>query len=221
MFLRLLFVLLAALNIAVGAWLLLGQPYARGGNPSDPGIPELHLLSEIAESASVTPAAMTAVAPVDAERDAHSRSCLRLGPFASPQDLRDARQALVTRVLRMRWRQEQTNQNVGWRVYLPASSRAQALAMVSRLEASHINDYYVVSSGDQANTISLGLFKEAVNAQKRLDQVVAAGLGARMSERSETVPEYWLDLAVADRAHFDWRTSVHAAGVGSHNVSCF
>ena len=46
MFLRLLFVLLSALNIAVGAWLLLGQPYARGGSPIDPGVAELRLLSE-------------------------------------------------------------------------------------------------------------------------------------------------------------------------------
>jgi hypothetical protein len=51
--------------------------------------------------------------------------------------------------------------------------------------------------------------------------VVAAGFPARMSERSESVPEYWLDLVVADSSRFDWRSRVHASGVGSHSTGCF
>lgn len=223
MFLRLLFVLLSALNIAVGAWLLLGQPYPRGGSPTDPGVPELRLLSELPESSSAaltpsaSPAAATAAAPGLAQRE-----CLSLGPFATPQDLRNARQALAAEVTRMRSRQEQASQASGWWVYLPpAASRAQALAQVRELSAHHISDYFVVSSGDQSNTISLGVFKDPANARKRRDDIIAAGFPARMSERSESAPEYWLDLVVADRARFDWRTRIHAAGVGSHSAGCF
>ena len=47
MVLRLLFVLLIALNIAVGAWLLLGQNDTHAGFATDPGVPKLHLLSEL------------------------------------------------------------------------------------------------------------------------------------------------------------------------------
>lgn len=47
MFLRLLFVLLAILNIVACSWLFLGQPYVHVPAPTDPGIPELHLLSEL------------------------------------------------------------------------------------------------------------------------------------------------------------------------------
>ena len=223
MFLRLLFVLLSALNIAVGAWLLLGQPYPRGGSPTDPGVPELRLLSELPESSSAallpsaSPAATTAAAPSLAQRE-----CLSLGPFATPQDLRNARQALAAEATRMRSRQEQTSQASGWWVYLsPTASRAQALAQVRQLSAHHISDYFVVSSGDQSNTISLGVFKDPANARKRRDDIIAAGVPARMSERSESAPEYWLDLVVADRARFDWRTRIHAAGVGSHSAGCF
>ncbi len=223
MFLRLLFVLLSALNIAVGAWLLLGQPYPRGGSPTDPGVPELRLLSELPESSSAaptpipSPAAATAAAPSLAQRE-----CLSLGPFATPQDLRVARQSLAAEVMRMRSRQEQTSQASGWWVYLPpAASRAQALAQVRELSAHHISDYFVVSSGDQSNTISLGVFKDPANARKRRDDIIAAGFPARMSERSESAPEYWLDLVVADRARFDWRSRIHTAGVGSHSAGCF
>ncbi|HJW06148.1 MAG TPA: SPOR domain-containing protein [Rhodanobacter sp.] len=227
MFLRLLFVLLTALNIAVGAWLLLGQPYARGGMPSDPGVTELRLLSEMPVPApaatAAMPAAATAAAPAMATPPRNlSYSCLALGPFATPQDLRSARQALSAQTVRMRSRQEQTSQTSGWWVYLPAAgSRAQALAVARQLAARNINDYFVVSAGDQPNTISLGLFKDPANARKRRDEVAAAGFPARMSERSESVPEYWLDLVVADGGNFDWRSRVRTAGIGSHSTGCF
>ena len=81
MFLRLLFVLLCALNIAVGAWLVLGQPYARSHPASDPGVPALRLLSEMPEPASTVPVAAVPALPTPANR---SYSCLALGPFATP-----------------------------------------------------------------------------------------------------------------------------------------
>ena len=235
MFLRLLFVLLIALNIVVGAWLLLGQPYARGGNASDPGVPELRLLSELPEPAIATASSASATvsasasAPLTAAVDATaatphviSDSCLALGPFASPQDLRHARQVMATVASRMRSRQELASQTSGWWVYLPAAgSRAQALKQARQLSLRHIDDYFVVGSGVQSNTISLGLFKDPANARKRRDEVVAAGFPARMIERSESVPEYWLDLVVPDGTHSDWRRRVLVAGVGSHSASCF
>jgi hypothetical protein len=244
MVLRLLFVLLVALNIAVGAWLWLGQDDAHGRSASDPGVPTLHLLTERpAPPASVPAAASTpapapqasAPAPVAAasaprtqapESPAPARpnsyTCISIGPFATPVDMHNARGALAAQAARMRSRQEQTTQTRGWWVYLPASpSREQALATARRLSAANIGDYFVVGSGGQPNTISLGLFKDPANARKRRDEVVAAGFPAQMTERTETVPEYWLDLAVADGTRFDWRSRVRNAGVGSHSTGCF
>jgi hypothetical protein len=224
MFLRLLFVLLSALNIAVGAWLLLGQPYARGGNPTDPGVPQLRLLSELPPAAGSTAALVAAPGeqPAPAPQNALSYTCMTLGPFATPQDLRNARVALQTQASRMRSRQEQTTQATGWWVYLPATgSRAQALEQARQLGAHHLDDYFVVSSGDQPNTVSLGLFKDPANARKRRDEIIAAGFPARMSERSESVPEYWLDLVVAGSARLDWRGRIPDSAVGSHSTGCF
>ncbi len=247
MFLRLLFVLLSALNIAVGAWLLLGQPYAHNGTAVDPGVRELRLLSELPLSAATaaapipapamakstkTPAVAvnastpTPVVPADPAPTrppvAMTQICLALGPFATPQDLRNARQGLGAQVKRMRSRQEQSSQPNGWWVYLPASAnRSQALELARQLGAKHIQDYFVVSAGDQPNTVSLGLFKDPANARKRRDEVVAAGFPARMSERSETVPEYWLDVVANNTPKFEWRSHVRASGVNSHSTSCF
>lgn len=240
MFLRLLFVLLSALNIAVGAWLLLGQPYAHNGNAVDPGVRELRLLSEmpqpvatvaapgvagsVATTAPVPPPAAATPANITPSRSAlpAPQTCLALGPFATPQDLRNARQALGAQVTHMRSRQEQTTQPNGFWVYLPATSNhAQALELARQLGARSIKDYFVVSGGDQPNTVSLGLFKDPANARKRRDEVVAAGFPARMSERSENVPEYWLDLVANNSPRFEWRSRVRTAGVNSHSTSCF
>jgi hypothetical protein len=241
MFLRLLFVLLIALNIAVGAWLLLGQNDTHARLATDPGVPKLHLLSElpppattVAHAASVAapaaPSSTTASAPAPAATmtpppsspNALSYACMALGPFATQEDLRIARNALEAQVQRMRARQEQTTQSRGWWVHLPpSSSHAAALAEARQLGARNIQDYFVVGSGDNQNTVSLGLFKDPANARKRRDEIVAAGFPAQMSERTETVPEYWLDLIPVDSGHFDWRSRIHDPAIGSHSTGCF
>lgn len=221
MFLRLLFVLLMALNIAVGAWLLLGQPYARGGSPSDQGVTKLRLLSELPESGATRPTVPATVRRV-VPGSTGANSCFTLGPFATPQDLRTARDALQPQAIRMRSRQELTTQPTGWWVYLPSlGSRAKALAMGQMLGKRHISDYFVVSTGDQPNAISLGLFKDPANARNRRDEIVTAGFPARMQARSEDVPEYWLDLVAAGGMELDWRESITDNKVGSHSTGCF
>jgi len=240
MFLRLLFVLLIALNIAVGAWLVLGQDDVHVRSVTDPGVPVLHLLTERPDlvAAASAPAPVSAAstladagpaassvpsAPSSApEPTAASYRCMALGPFASLQALRSARSKLESQTARSRSRQEQSQQSRGWWVYLPAqASRALALAQAQRLSDAHIDDYFVVSSGGQPNTISLGLFKDPANARKRRDEVVAAGFPAQMTERVETVPEYWLDVVVADDDPAAWRQRIRSLGVGSHSTGCF
>ena len=248
MFLRLLFVLLIALNIAVGAWLLLGQDDVHGRAATDVGVPELHLLSERPPSPSSAPTpASTATSTAAASSTSAAPStpasapapvaqaptpppapqpprpttytCMALGPFATQNDMRTARGSLTNQAARMRSRQEQTTQTTGWWVFLPGGgSRDKALELGRRLAAANVGDYFVVSAGDQSN-VSLGLFKDPANARRRRDQVVAAGFPAQMTERTETVPEYWLDVVIADNGHANWRDRVK--GVGSHSTGCF
>jgi hypothetical protein len=244
MLLRLLFVLLIALNIAVGAWLLLGQDDVHKQFVTDPGVPKLRLLSELpppsataARAASVAPpatasassipaapaaSASPAPTPTNASTNGLSYACMALGPFATQEDLRIARNALGAEMQRARARQEQTTQSRGWWVHMPpSSSHAAALAQARALAAHNIQDYFVVGSGDDQNTVSLGLFKDPANARKRRDQIQAAGFPVQMSERTETVPEYWLDLVPVDSSHFDWRSKVHDPAIGSHSTGCF
>ncbi|WP_448096527.1 SPOR domain-containing protein [Luteibacter yeojuensis] len=270
MLLRLLFVLLIALNIAVAAWLLLGDSATHAVDPTDGGVPKLKLLAELpvppesvappatsaavvapasvvslpkaASSSTVAPAttspatppakpATKAVAgeallvPSESAPTSPRRSyrCLALGPFANQVDLRAARTAIAPRTVRSRQRQEQTSESHGWRVFLPAlATREQALAQARRLDAKGIKDYFVVTAqGDLQNSVALGLFHDPANARKRRDEVIAAGFPARMSERTETTPVWWLDVVVPDEAGTDIRRSIRTPGITARTTGCF
>lgn len=283
MLLRLLFVLLIALNIAVAAWLLLGDSGTHAIDPTDGGVPKLKLLAElpspagsvapvpaasVATAASVVapqkiavttvapgpvaiPASLAAAttpppappppAPVQAAPNnatakalltppanvatspRRSYRCLALGPFANQVDLRAARSAIAATTVRSRQRQEQTSESHGWRVFLPAqATRDQALAQARRLETKGIKDYFVVTAqGEMQNSVALGLFHDPANARKRRDEVIAAGFPARMSERTEITPVWWLDVVVPDEANTDIRRNIRTPGITARTTGCF
>ena len=116
MFFRLLFLLLIALNIGAGAWLAFGPAPARTFPPAtDPGVPELKLLSE---QGMQSPAALAAQR-ARAKAEKGDGRCLRIGPFDTKSDTRDAIHDLGPHVADIQYRQEQTTQSTGWWVYLP------------------------------------------------------------------------------------------------------
>ncbi len=249
MLLRLLFVLLIALNIAVAAWLLLGDSGAHVSETTDKGVPRLQLLAEVqptpapastvevakassvatpAPTVSVKPAPVESIAPVastpapSVPSTRRTYRCYALGPFATQADLRSARSLLAPKVARLRSRSEQTSQSRGWRVYLPAlSTRDAALAEAKKLSAKGVADYFVVTAGDQQNTVALGLFHDPANARKRRDEVAAQGFPAKMSERTENAEVYWLDLVVDDAAGNSWRDKVSTPGMTTRPTGCF
>jgi hypothetical protein len=290
MLLRLMFVLLIALNIAVAAWLLLGESGTHAVDPSDNGVPKLKLLAELPASAFSAPAvsgsaatsalvsaaaastasqaqasastersnavttppvvpvappakpvprepakktptetlaapallaaAASTPAPTSAKR---SYRCLAIGPFSNQVDLRSTRTAIAARTVRSRQRQEQTSESHGWRVFLPPqATRDLALAQARRLEAKGIKDYFVVTAtGELQNSVALGLFHDPANAKKRRDEVIAAGFPARMSERTEVTPVWWLDVVVPDDANADVRRGIRSPGASAKPTGCF
>ncbi|WIG54531.1 MAG: hypothetical protein OJF61_000317 [Rhodanobacteraceae bacterium] len=201
MFLRLLFLLLVALNLGAGAWLLFGRAPARALPPAtDPGVTELRLLSEHPAGLPARAAAPSAAARETAE------TCSTLGAFTTTADMRAAMQALSPRVARIQYHEEQVSHSHGFWVYLPATAdREGALDEARQLAAKGINDYYVVTAGDSQNTVSLGLFDNASNAQNRVAALKQLGFPAQVKQRVDTEPAYWIDYAVPAGAAFDWQ----------------
>jgi hypothetical protein len=207
MFARVVFLLLLAANLGFGAWLVLAPPVAVAHlPPTDPGVPALVLLNERADAVADAAELAEPPMPITAAKDLR---CTTLGPFPTQSDLRRAMTALTPLTERIQFRESRALRSRGWWVYLPAfPSRDAALAAARKLSAKGVRDYYVVTAGDEENTISLGLFRDGENAVRRRDEIKALGLDAQLNERTEDTPEYWLDYAVASTQPFDWRDRV-------------
>ncbi|TAN05048.1 MAG: SPOR domain-containing protein [Rhodanobacteraceae bacterium] len=217
MFVRLLFLLLLALNLGAGAWLLFGRSPAPVLPPAtDPGVPELRLLSE---TRGATPAASAGARAHPLAADV----CSTLGPFTTAADMRASLQALTPHVARIQYREEQVSRSRGFWVYLPATpTREAALGEARQLAAKGIDDYYVVTAGDAQNTVSLGLFDDETNAQKRLAEVQHLGFHAKVKQRVDTGPAYWIDYATVPGAVFAWQTWLpDRSDLQSEHIDCF
>jgi len=205
MLLRSLVLLLACMNLGVAAWWAAHrEPAPRPLPANEPDIASLTLLAESDAARLQANAAVPANTPAPLTEDA---VCQSVGPFESADALRRAMDALLPKVERIQYREVQAMALHGYRVYLPAAAnRAQALDAARLLAKRGIADYYVVTAGDQENTVSLGIFRELDNATKRRDAVAALGFNAVVEPRTEPVRQWWIDLAAA--AGFDWRSVV-------------
>lgn len=200
--LRAALVLLVCMNLGVAAWWALHrEPTLPRPPATERGIASLVLLSE---SELLSRPAGPAELNAEPEPLSDFPLCQSLGPFNTPADLRRAMERLTPAVGRIQFREVPTTALRGYRVYLPAAgNRAQALETARALSGRGVTDYYVVTAGDQQNTISLGIFRDLDNAQARRDELAKIGYNATIEARTEQVSQWWIDLAAA--ADFDWR----------------
>ena len=221
MFPRVLFLLLLALNIGGAFWIALApQAAAPIRAASDPGVPALVLLSE-----RDAPASPLQGAPSDDAGTAFSGSdaCRSIGPFQTQSDMRATLNSLTPLVKRIQYRDERATQSRGFWVFLAAmKTREDALGVARQLSAKGVRDYYVVTAGEQLNTISLGLFREQANAERRKAEIAAMGFDPQLIQRTEELPVYWIDYARGADNGFDWRGHVASAGgLEEHTIDCF
>lgn len=228
MIVRLIVALLLGMNLAVAGWWWLGaeragerptNARAQAGNGAGNGpVPmRLVLLGEAELDASAAAGAESSAPP---EPFPSAPRCLRIGPFATPADMRAASARLQPVVARMQVREAPAELLRGYRVFLPAmADRDAALAAARRLSEAGMRDYYVVTAGSEENSVSLGLFRDLGNAEKRREEVRALGLEPRLEPRTDEVVRWWLEVAVG--ADVDWAPLVDQTGVQATDVDCF
>lgn len=219
---RILFLLLLAMNIGVALWLYFApQPRAHAFAAADAGVPKLVLLSEREHSGEPS-AAELASAPEAAAQPGNG-TCSSIGPFPTQADMRGALNALTPLVARIQYREARSTETRGYWVYLPAqASREKALALARQLSEKGVRDYYVVTAGDQPNTISLGLFHDQANADKRRDEIAKLGFAPEVVARTEELPVYWIDFAPERDHPLDWRAHMLAQNdLREQTVRCF
>jgi hypothetical protein len=199
---RTVFFILLAGNLLLAGWLVMDRSEPEPGPPPVPDdVPRLKLLSE----REGTPL-MSSQQDGEEELDNGTpRVCWTLGPFETEADARAVSGRLEDGLLNREIRRSQTEDEIGHWVYLPAMpSRDRALEVARELSERGLSDYYVVTTGDQENTISLGLYEDQQNAESRLASLRNMGFDAEMRPRTESVPRYWLDIAVSADDMRDW-----------------
>jgi hypothetical protein len=238
---RALIVLLVVLNLGVAAWWMARDEAAPAVAASDPpaAVARLQLLRE---AGRVAPATRPAVAPRMSQRPAvepaapaagtpaadpvataavtAARHCYALGPFSDAGKIAAARRQLQPRVARLHVREVASGRQRDWRVWLPPQAdRAAAQALVERIAAAGFADYYIVAAGDEANSISLGLYGSEASARRREAALQAAGFAnVRAGAVGEATPTTtWIDVAsAAPLAAGDGQ----AFGVGVQPIDC-
>lgn len=198
---RTVFFILLAGNVLFAAWLVLDRPEPEAGPPpvSD-DVPQLKLLSEREGSPR-----MSSSGESSEPDNGRPRVCMTLGPFETEADARTVAGRLEEGLLNREIRRGQTEDEIGHWVFLPAMpTRERALEVARELSEMGLRDYYVVTAGDRENTISLGLYEDRGNAESRLASVREMGFEAEMRPRTESVPRYWLDVAVSEDDRRNW-----------------
>ncbi len=207
MWARLTFLALLIFNLAVAAWLLFGQALQPPFAATDPGVPELRLLSS-----THLPAA--AIHPAAEQGAGRERQCMTLGPLDTRARAGQIMQALQPKVPTIQFHTQQAQVSRGWWVYLPPMKRReQALEAARTLASKGVRDYYVISAGARENTISLGLFHDPDNARRRLAAITAMGFQPRLTQRIEQVRQYYVDFVIPAQPGFDWTRYVSDASI--------
>ena len=172
MFVRLLFLLLLALNIGAAAWLFIApQPQARAFAPTDSGVAELVLLSE-RDRGSEASAAELASAP-EAAADLRNDTCVSIGPFPTQADMRGALNSLTPLVSRIQYRDAHTTETRGFWVFLPAQpNREKALALAPN--QPEVLNYLGYSWADRGEHLpeALQMLTKAFNANPNSGAIV-------------------------------------------------
>ena len=222
MILRALIVMLLVLNAGAAAWAMWGndgRAAADAGAP-DAAVPALQLAVARAapplampapRAAAPVPAAPAPTAPA-ALPDGPAR-CLRLGPFADAAALAAARATVQASAARST-SFERMRAGRGWRVLLPPlADRPAARAMVERIRAAGIEDYYIVADGPEANSIALGRYGSEQAAHNRRAALQAAGFPAIAEPLGQAGAQHWLDVHLAPDANA-------AAFAGARRIDC-
>ncbi len=204
MILRGLVVVLVCLNLGVGLWWLMQRPVVEAPPAvTDEGTGGLVLLGE-AELPPTPDQIDVGAVPVPMPA---TPVCLSIGPFPTPAEMREAMTALAPQVASIQFREVAGSEMRGYRVFLAdAGSREAALAQARQLAAKGVDDYYVVTAGEQQNTISLGLFRDLGNAEKRREELAGLGFQAVLEANTSDAAQWWIDV-VAEPG-FDWKAAL-------------
>lgn len=170
---------------------------------------DIRLLSE-----STTPARREAVI-----ESAPEAVCLFLGSFELMADASAVEQRLLSLDIQSRVQSMDAAAGVDFWVYLPPlASRQASLRQLRELQARKI-DSYIITQGDLANGISLGIFPRSDSAESVMQRLRDAGYEPSLRELTRAHRSFWVrispesrrlaDDALLQRLAFDFKGLQH------------
>ena len=192
---RLLFIIALLSNIGLYIYDRQNTPKKVYFSAVDSGVQKLILLSELDVENTIWEDTDKSD---ENSAEVFNQACYSVGKFNSKSEISPILDVLKNDVIKIRTRKVISTQEAGYWVYIPAmKSREEALNVGRQLSRLNIKDYYVVTGGENENTLSLGLYRESSNADARLVELISKGFNVEKQIRVEQWPEFWLDYAIA------------------------
>jgi cell division septation protein DedD len=125
--------------------------------------------------------------------------CLFLGSFEVMADASAVEQRLLSLDIQSRVQSMDAAAGVDYWVYLPPlASRQASLRQLRELQARKI-DSYIITQGDLANGISLGIFPRSDSAQSVMQRLRDAGYEPSLRELTRTHRSFWVRISPQSR----------------------
>ncbi|UTH35934.1 SPOR domain-containing protein [Pseudomonas sp. KHPS1] len=134
-----------------------------------------------------------------ASASASAAVCLYLGSFEAEEKARVVEQRLLSLDIQAEVRSVDAAAGVEYWVYLPPlASRQASLRQLRELQARRI-DSYIITQGELANGISLGIFPRGDSAGSVMQRLREAGYEPQMRELSRAHRSFWVRVAPESR----------------------
>ncbi len=128
-----------------------------------------------------------------------TETCLFLGSFQQESAARQVEQRLMSLDIQGEVRAVDAAAGLDYWVYLPPlASRQASLRQLKELQARKI-DSYIITQGDLANGISLGIFPRDDSAQSVMRRLADAGYEPLLRELPRAQRSYWVRIAPQSR----------------------
>ncbi|WP_349794063.1 SPOR domain-containing protein [Xanthomonas sp. WHRI 7064] len=150
--------------------------------------------SKVAPTPNEVAAAAIKPSPAVPAPAAAPERCASLGPYAARADADAALARLRGQATRTRVREDKDAGVSTFRVMLPnVGDRAAAQALVKRIAAAGMGDYYVIAQGED-NSIALGQYQSRERAERRQASLVRAGFPAQLLPSGTGQSRWWIDV---------------------------
>ncbi len=152
-----------------------------------------------------------------------SQVCMSVGPFPSKSAAATVREWFEDRELETAEREESQEEVKRYWVYLkPPGSEEATQQMLEDLERKGVEDYLLLSKGEMAGAISLGIYGTQKTVERRLAELAQKGYSPEVAPHTSVEQTYyWIDVwgEMAEAVITEGR-SRFPAGVSAVPIPC-